>query len=254
MVMGMKITILMPAFNEESHIKQGIKGIVNLVSKLGYDYEVIIIDDGSTDNTRKVAEKMSTNPQVQVIGYKQNRGKGNAILYGLKHSKGDYVVFWDSDWEIEPLEFKDYITALEHADIVIGSKRHPESVVESPFIRKFLSYGFNLFIRLAIGIKITDTQTGFKAFRRERLEQIIPLMSVTRYAFDAELLVIAELLKLPIIELPVEIHLGARLIGSHHILRILFDMAGIAYRLRILRWYQKNLNNKLASYKPLIHL
>ncbi len=252
--MGMKITILMPAFNEEHHISQGIKGIVNLVSKLGYDYEVIIIDDGSTDNTRNVAKKEANNPHVRVIGYKQNRGKGNAIMYGLQHSKGDYVVFWDSDWDIEPLEFKDYIIALEHADIVIGSKRHPESLVESPFLRKFLSYGFNLLIRLALGIKITDTQTGFKVFRRERLEQIINLMSVTRYAFDAELLVIAELLKLQIIELPVEIHLSARLIGTPHILRILFDMAGIAYRLRILRWYQKNLNNKSASYKPLIRV
>jgi glycosyltransferase involved in cell wall biosynthesis len=250
----MKITILMPAYNEERHIQQGIKGIVNIVSKLGYDYEVIIIDDGSTDNTRNVAEKIANNPHVQVIGYTENRGKGNAIKYGLKHSKGDYVVFWDSDWEIEPLEFSDYITSLQHADIVIGSKRHPESLVETPFMRKFLSYGFNLLIRLALGIKITDTQTGFKAFRRERLEQIIHLMYVTRYAFDAELFVLAELLKMRIVELPIEIHLSARLIGTNHILRILFDMAGIAYRLRILRWYQKNLTNKSASYKPLLRL
>jgi glycosyltransferase involved in cell wall biosynthesis len=250
----MKITILMPAFNEEQHIQQGIKGIVNLVSKLGYDYEVIIIDDGSTDNTRKVAQKVANNPHIQVIGYEQNRGKGNAIKYGLKHSQGDYVVFWDSDWEIEPLEFNDYIISLQHADIVIGSKRHPESRVETPFMRKFLSYGFNLLIRLALGIKITDTQTGFKAFRRERLEQIIHLMFVTRYAFDAELFVLAELLKMRIVELPVEIHLSARLIGTNHILRILFDMAGIAYRLRILRWYQKNLTNKSATYKPLLRL
>ena len=79
-------------------------------------------------------------------------------------------------------------------------------------------------------------------------------MSVTRYAFDAELLVIAELLKMRIVELPVEIHLSARIIGTRHILRILTDMVGIAYRLRILRWYQKNLNNKSASYKPLLRL
>ena len=250
----MKITILMPAYNEEHHIQDGIKGIVNLVSKLEFDYEVIIIDDGSTDNTRNVAKNIINNPHVRVIGYNQNKGKGNAIKYGLNHSTGDYVVFWDSDWEIEPLEFKDYIASLEHADIVIGSKRHPESLIETPFMRKFLSYGFNLLIRIIFGISITDTQTGFKAFRREKLELIMPLMSVMRYAFDAELLVIAELLKLRIIELPVEIRLSARLIGSRHILRILTDMIGIAYRLRILRWYQKNLNNKSASYKPLLRL
>lgn len=250
----MKISILMPAFNEGNRIKQGIKGIVDIVSKLGYDYEVIIIDDGSTDNTRNIALKVVSNPHVKVIGYEQNQGKGNAIKFGLKHATGNYVVFWDSDWEIKPLEFNDYIRNLEHADIIIGSKRHVESQVWSPYMRKFLSYGFNILLRLALGIKISDTQSGFKAFRREKLEQIIPLMSVKRFAFDVELLSVASLLKMRIIELPVEINLSARMIGIQHIIRILLDMVGIAYRLRIIRWYQKNLRNKSASYKPLIRL
>jgi len=250
----MKISILIPAFNEENHIEQCIVGIENMVSNLGYDYEVIIIDDGSTDNTRNVALKVTKNPHVRVIGYEQNQGKGYAIKYGLKRAKGDYVVFWDSDWEIEPLEFKDYITNLEYADIVIGSKRHPESHIETPFIRKFLSYGFNILIRLALGIRITDTQTGFKAFRREELDKIVDSISVRRFAFDAELLTIAELLKMRIIELPVEINMSGRIIGIQHIVRILLDMAGIAYRLRITRWYQKKLKNKSAPYKPIIRI
>ena len=249
----MKVSILMPAFNEENRIEQGITGIINLASTLGYDYEVIIIDDGSTDNTRNVALKLADNPHVKVIGYKQNQGKGNAINFGLKHAKGDYVVFMDSDMEIKPLEFKDYIKNLEHADIVIGSKRHPESHVWTPYMRKFLSHGFNILIRLALGIRITDTQSGFKAFRREKLERIVRLMSVKRFAFDAELLAVAELLKMRIVELPVEINLSTRF-SIRQIFRILVDVAGIAYKLRIIRWYQKNLNNQSASYKPLIRL
>lgn len=244
----------MPAFNEGNRIRRGIKGIVDIVSKLGYDYEVIIIDDGSTDNTRKIVSKVINNPHVKVIGYEQNQGKGYAIKFGLKHATGNYVVFWDSDWEIKPLEFKDYIQNLKHADIIIGSKRHVESLVWAPYLRKFLSYGFNILLRLALGIKISDTQSGFKAFRREKLEKIVHLMSVKRFAFDVELLSVASLLKMRIIELPVEINLSARMIGVNHIIRILLDMAGIVYRLRIIRWYQKNLRNKSASYKPLIRL
>jgi glycosyltransferase involved in cell wall biosynthesis len=243
----------MPAFNEERRIEQGIKDIMDLVSTLGYGYEVIVIDDGSTDNTRNIAIKMATNPHIKVVGYKQNQGKGNAIKYGLKHAEGEYVVFMDSDMEIKPLEFRDYIENLKHADIVIGSKRHPESQVRTPYMRKFLSYGFNILIRLALGIKITDTQSGFKAFRREKLEKIVRLMSVKRFASDAELLAIASMLKMRIIELPVEINLSTRF-SIRHIFRILVDIAGVAYRSRILRWYQKNLNKKSVSYKPIIRL
>ena len=114
-----------------------------------------------------------------------------------------------------------------------------------------MSFGFNVFVRLLTGLELSDTQSGMKAARADVLKHLMPLVSVKKYAFDVELLVAAKLLHLRVVELPVDIKLGAQF-GVRPFIRIIVDTLGIAYRLRIKHWYQANLDNPTAEYKPLV--
>jgi dolichyl-phosphate beta-glucosyltransferase len=170
---------------------------------------------------------------------------------GLHRATGQFAFLVDSDAEIRPKDLWVYVKSLESADIAIGSKRHPLSTVRTPIIRRFLSLGFNVLERLLTGLRVSDTQAGLKAAKTATLYRILPLLSVKRYAFDAELLAVASLLDCKIRELPVNMDLKATF-SARHVFRMLIDLLGIAYRLRVRRWYQKNLANMSDTYKPII--
>ena len=245
------ISVLLPAFNEAANIKWSLESISRHLSEIGFGYELIVVDDGSTDGTRlKATEEMERLP-VKVVGYGVNRGKGEALKYGSKFASGEITMFMDCDGEIDPLELVEYLGALRTADLAIGSKRHVNSRVVAPLERKFLSACFNYLARLLTGIRYSDTQSGLKAFRTSSLKKIMPLISVKRYAFDVEILTVASLLKMRVIEMPVRIQLTAGF-RVKSILRMLVDLLGIAYRLRIERWYQRNLHNGSPNHRPLI--
>jgi hypothetical protein len=129
---------------------------------------------------------------------------------------------------------------LANADIVVGSKWHRDSVVEVSFVRGFLSRGFNVLVRLLTGVQVSDTQTGIKAVRREAFCEVFRRLSVKRYAFDVELLVLAKVFGLRVVELPVKLKLSSRF-SFGEIWRMLLDLLGIAYRLRVKRWYQRGI-------------
>ncbi len=246
-----KISVIMPAYNEEAHIAQSIRRAMAHLEGLVRPYEIIVVDDGSTDGTCREAKRAGRNPHLRVVGYPRNQGKGFAVKYGVKHITGDFVVFMDSDADVEPDLIEQYLTILKENDIAIASKRHPDSRVSAPILRKFLSHGFHGLVMVLTGVRVSDTQSGFKAFRREALTDIMNLVSVKRYAFDVEMLTVARLLKLRIAELPVRIQLGS-LFSVRQVVRMLVDLLGITYRLRVIRWYQRNLHNHQAHYKPII--
>jgi glycosyltransferase involved in cell wall biosynthesis len=245
-----EISVIMPAYNEEGKIADCIQGARAHLERLGRPYEIIVVDDGSTDATRREARRAGINPHVRVVGYSQNRGKGFALKHGVKHAKGDLVVFMDSDADAKPDRIEQYIAILKNNDMAIASKRHPDSRFKGPILRKFLSVGFHVLVMLLTGVTVSDTQSGFKAFRREALVKIIDSICVKRYAFDVELLAVASLLKMRIVELPIKIQLGS-LFSARQVVRMLVDLLGITYRLRVIHWYQKNLYNARATYKPI---
>jgi glycosyltransferase involved in cell wall biosynthesis len=245
------VSIIMPAYNEEEHITHAIQTLEERLRQTPYSYEIIVVDDGSTDGTRREALRVAKNPRVRVLGYARNMGKGHAIKYGVLNSNGNIVTFMDSDMEIKPEGIELYLSALEHADFVFASKRHPNSFVKQPATRKFLSYAFNAIVRLMLGIDASDTQTGFKAFKGEKIKKLMPLLSVKKYAFDVEVLMVARLMRLRGVEMPVRIELGARF-SMRAVVRMFIDLLGIAYRLRVKRWYQKNLNGANLQYRPII--
>jgi len=245
------VSIIMPAYNEEKHIAHAIETLEERLRRTPFSYEIIVVDDGSIDGTRREAEKVAKNPNVKILGYARNMGKGHAIKYGVLKSTGDIVMFLDSDTEINPGNIEQYLLALKHADIVIASKRHPKSIVKQPAMRRLLSLTFNFLVRLMLGINVSDTQSGLKAFKGEKLKTLVPLLSVKKYAFDAEILTVARLQKLKVIEMPVRIELGAGF-SFRAVVRMLVDLLGIAYRLRVKRWYQRNMNKVDGSYRPMI--
>jgi len=240
-----EISFVLPAYNEEDNISLVIKKVDDAAKRLELKYELIVVDDGSNDSTRiKVNEFAKDNEHVKVVGYSNNVGKGFALKTGFSHAAGNMVIFMDSDMDIEPEQIHSYVETLKYKDIVIGSKWHPQSIVDAPLIRKILSHGFNILVKLLLGLELSDTQAGLKAIRRSAFMRVFPLLSVKRYAFDVELLVVANLLGLRFAELPIRI-CQRSLFGSRGIWEMFIELLGITYRLRVIRWYQRAIRAKI---------
>ena len=234
------ISVVIPVHNQEKTVSillSRIKGILNST----LSYEIVVVNDGSFDNTFGILQKEEKlDSRIKVISYIPNKGKGHAVKTGVMQSSGNIVIFVDGDLDISHSKIDDYIKELESCDLVIASKRHPYSKINAPLSRKFLSRMFNLIVRIAIGIKVKDTQSGLKAGNGAALRTIFRIMLVKRYAFDVELLTIATALNLKIKEMPIEINLDHRF-KFRDIAKMLLDITAISYRYRMKRWYQKQL-------------
>jgi len=241
-----QLSLIMPAYNEGRTIEEIIYRVDNVVREMGLKYELIIVDDGSIDNTRmKVNNYARNNGHVKVVGYNDNVGKGFALKTGFSHAIGEMVVFMDSDADINPKQIAHYVEALKKADVVVASKWHHQSKVDTPLLRRILSHGFNVLVKLLVGLRLSDTQTGLKAIRRNVFLSVFPRLTVKRYAFDVEMLALANLLRLKIVELPINIRIR-NLLCLQEVWRMFLDLLGITYRLRVLRWYQRSLVNDYA--------
>lgn len=204
-------------------------------------YEIIVVDDGSSDNTYKKVKALEDGESIRVLKNGVNVGKGFSIKKGVVVAKGKYTVFIDADLEIDPIQIKKFVTALEKVDVVVASKRHPNANYEAPLIRKFLSFCFHLLVIFLAGIRVSDTQSGLKAFRTSAIKKVMKVVTVKRYAFDVEVLAVAQLLKLRVAEVPVKIKLG-KLFSVKAAINMFVDLLGVTYRLRVIKWYQENLN------------
>jgi len=242
-----ELSLILPAYNEEGNIDLVIERVDAVVRSLGFNYELIIVDDGSIDNTRiKVNRYAKNNGHVKVISHNNNVGKGFALKTGFSHAVGDKVVFMDSDADIDPKQIVSYLETLMDADVVVASKWHPQSKVDTPLIRRILSRGFNVLVKLSVGLRLSDTQTGLKAIRRSAFVSVFPKLMVKRYAFDVEMLALANLLGLKVVELPINIRIRKNF-SLQEVWRMFLDLLGITYRLRVIRWYQRVLSQTDSS-------
>lgn len=251
----MKLSVIIPAFRQEKTIKKDIENIENVLEQIRYDYEMVVVVDGKVDKTFENAKKVKSK-KIKVVGYKKNRGKGYAVRYGMARSSGSYIAFIDAGMELDPNGLS---MALEHlewydADIIVGSKRHPASQVSYPPLRRFFSFGYQMLNFFLFGLKVRDTQAGLKIFRRKVLEKVLPRLLVKRYAFDVEMLAVANRLGFRrIYEAPIK--LGYNFSDLTHaadwknILNMLLDTAAVFYRLRILRFYDDR-NKRRWRYDP----
>ncbi len=199
-----KVSVILPAFNEGAAIANCIRATTRALADV--EHEIVVVDDGSLDDTLEQARQAAlNNPGVKVISYHPNRGKGHALKEGFAHTTGDLVAFLDADSDLDPCQLLTLWRVMEqsHADLVIGSKLHPQSKINYPPFRRAASWGYYSLVHFLFGLPIHDTQTGIKLFRREVLDQVFPHLQIEGYAFDLELLVGTHLYGYTIAEAPV---------------------------------------------------
>lgn len=240
------ISIIVPAYMQEKTIVKDLTRIKSVLDTTAYNYELLLVVDGFFDKTYKLAKRMKSK-KIAVYGYKQNHGKGYAIRYGMTRAKGSIIGFIDSGMDLNPNALSILLERFEwsDADIIIGSKRHPESKVTYPFLRRIISFLSQVFIRILFGLNVRDTQVGIKFFKRKVIEDVLPRLLVKKFAFDIEILVVALHLGYnKIFEAPIELKfnfensiVSQSLISA--ILRTFWDSLAIFYRLKVVHYYDK---------------
>jgi len=237
-----ELSVVIPAYREGKRIYKNVTHLLGELDKLNVSYEVVVVSDGNTDNTVREARRVKS-PHVRVFHYPMNVGKGFALSLGVEQSLGDLVTFIDADMELDPANIGTFIDVMQTSDCdaVIGSKRHPESKVSYPALRRLQSAVYQLLVRCLFNLNVRDTQTGLKLFRRQVLQETMPLLAIKRFAFDLELLVVASQLGYrKICEAPITLDYRfestVNVAAAWH---VLWDTCAIFYRLRILRYYAR---------------
>ncbi|MFY9737442.1 MAG: glycosyltransferase family 2 protein, partial [Candidatus Cybelea sp.] len=248
------LSILMPAYNEAQSIAENVCETVETMRGLGIDFEIVVVDDGSLDGTHTAAiDALRAWPEcVRIVRCRRNKGKGNALICGTAYSKGEYVAFLDADMDLHPEQLENFFTIMNSrsADVVIGSKFHPQSKVDYPRLRRIYSFFYFMLVRSLFGLPVRDTQTGIKLFKREVLEKVLPRVLVKRFAFDLELLANVHHFGYRIVEAPVVVNFNrvCSRLRLPAVWNVFVDTLAIFYRMRILRYYDqpKRFSNKIG--------
>jgi len=205
----MKLSVIIPAYNEAERLPSTLEEAYGWLSdQLPDDFEIIVVDDGSSDATvEKTREMIATHPCLKILVQPQNRGKGAAVKRGMLEAGGDIRLFMDADHSTHVRETEKVLAAMEQgAEVVIASRQHPESdiSVSQSWLREHMGQSFNLIMRSIVGLKMEDTQCGFKAFTAKAAKDIFSRQKLEGFSFDVELLFLASRLGYRIAEIPVE--------------------------------------------------
>lgn len=238
------ISLIVPAYKQEKTIIEDIKSLDFVLGSLSTEYEIIVVVDGFLDKTYEKLKEIKNN-KVILIGYGENKGKGFAIKLGVEKARGDIIGFIDAGMDLNPSEISIMLNMMElsRADIVIGSKLHPDSIIEYPLSRKILSWGYRTLIKILFRLNVRDTQVGLKFFRKKTAKEVFPKIIVKAFAFDVEVLAVARLLGYTrIIEAPIKLSFKQGSVTSKNFWKISFwtmvDTLAVFYRIRILNYYK----------------
>lgn len=246
------LSLIIPVYRQEKTIAGNIRLILAALEGLHIRYEVIVVVDGiDEDKSFQNAKKVQSN-NIKVVGYKTNHGKGYAVRFGIAKSKGSIIGFIDSGGDINTEGLSMLLVHMDwyNADIIVGSKRHPASKVQYPFFRKILSFGYQVIVKSFFGLNIRDSQAGIKLYKRIVLEDVLPRLIVKQFAFDIEILAVANHLGYKrIYEAPIELDFtGVSSIATKGFwttsLNMLVDTIAVFYRLKILHYYDNTSNRK----------
>lgn len=190
-----RYSIVIPAFNETARIERALSEVSSCIRERGWDAEVLVVDDGSRDNTAALVEAWGqTHPEVRLIRNDRNRGKGYSVRNGMLRAAGEIVMFTDADMS-SPIEEAERLFAAitAGADVAIGSRwlTGRRIVHKQPLYRRVFGRCFNALTRTIMRLPFADTQCGFKAFRREAAHLVFGLQRIERWGFDPEILFIA---------------------------------------------------------------
>lgn len=203
-----KLSIVMPAYNEEELIYNSIMKTLEIVSGFVPDIEIIAVNDGSRDRTKsEIMRAMKVDQRVKLVTSDVNRGKGNAIISGVAQAEGKYIAFLDADLELNPSQLEAYLKKMidDNVDVVIGCKFHKDSKLKYPLKRKIISMCYYIMLLVLFHLNVKDTQTGIKVFRAEAVKPVAHLIRTSGYAYDIELLVAVHRRGYSIAQMPVEL-------------------------------------------------
>ena len=227
---------MIPAYNEGARLGATLGKVLAYVRTQGWDAEVIVVDDGSRDNTAEIVRGFAAkDPALRLVENPGNRGKGYSVRHGMLNARGRVVLFSDADLSSPIEEAPKLLQAIEAgADIAIGSRwlRAETQTQRQPLHRQLFGRIFNLMLRLTLGLKFKDTQCGFKAFRQAAVQAIFPLQRIERWGFDPEILFLARKFNFKVQEVPVAWgHSGGTRINP------LVDGSRMMMEMFRIRWY-----------------
>jgi dolichyl-phosphate beta-glucosyltransferase len=232
------ISVVIPAFNEEKRIDVPVEELFRYLNSRFNQWEVIYSDDGSTDGTvDRLLSIQKRHPGMKIIRAEKNGGKGSAVKNGMKAAIGDVVLFSDTDFSTPIQETETLLNYLQNGyDVAIGSRGLANSKVEirQAWPRELMGKVFNRILKMLLPLKFMDTQCGFKLFSRKAVDLIVPRMHINGFAFDVEMLIISEVNKLAVIEVPVVWRniLDSRVHPIRNSLEMLRDVIKIRSRLK----------------------
>ncbi|MGC2550204.1 MAG: dolichyl-phosphate beta-glucosyltransferase [Candidatus Sulfotelmatobacter sp.] len=229
-------SIVIPAYNEGQRLGETLEKVLAYVRQQGWDAEVIVVNDGSCDNTAQIVRTFAEKNRILgLVENPGNRGKGYSVRNGILNSRGDIVVFSDADLSSPIDEMPKLLQALAAgADIAIGSRwlRSELQTQRQSLHRQLFGRVFNGLNRLILGLQFKDTQCGFKAFTRRAAQTILPLQRIERWGFDPEILFLARKFGFRVAEVPVRWgHVGGTRINP------LMDGARMFEEMLRIRWY-----------------
>lgn len=228
------LTVVVPYYNPGPVLRTTVERAAEVLRGTGISFEIVAVSDGSTDGSEATLE--GVHPDVVVRVVLPHAGKGRAVRAGLAQGRGRYLGFIDGDGDVPPELLAEFVEVVRsvHPDVVLGSKRHPDSQVVYPMARRLYSWGYQQLVRMMFHLDVRDTQAGIKLVRREVLAEVLPLMVEEGYAFDLEMLVIARQLgHRDLVEAPVRI--GRRFtstVSRRVVFEMLRDTFSIWWRLR----------------------
>jgi dolichyl-phosphate beta-glucosyltransferase len=204
-------SIIIPAYNEEKRLPRTLEQVFHFLERQTFTSEVIVVENGSADRTFEVAQAYADGRENLLVIHNEQPGKGGAVQRGVRAARGEYVFFCDADLSMPVEEIGKFIPpALADFDIAIASREAPGAVrYNEPYYRHLTGRVFNMLIRLMVLPHLQDTQCGFKCMRAELARDIFRFQTVTGWAFDVELLYIAHLHGLRILEIPIDWYYNA---------------------------------------------
>jgi glycosyltransferase involved in cell wall biosynthesis len=238
------VTIVVPYYNPGDRLRRTVAHMVEVLDASAMSYEIIAVSDGSTDGSPFTLDGLHENV-VRRMDFDTNVGKGHALREGLSVGRGRYLGFIDADGDISPELLAPFVSIMrvEAPDIIIGSKRHPQSTVQYPTLRRLYSWGYQTLIRLLFSLNVRDTQVGIKLVDRRVIADVLPLLQESRFALDLELLVLAQRLGYTrLVEAPIRIdeRFGST-ISLRAVWSLLVDTLGVFVRLNIRHSYDAGL-------------
>jgi glycosyltransferase involved in cell wall biosynthesis len=229
-------SIVVPAYNESARLAASLDQILDFCRRQGWDAEVVVVNDGSRDDTAGIARRYAeSDPRVRLVENPGNRGKGYSVRHGMLEARGEVMIFSDADLSSPIDEAEKLVAAIRAgADVAIGSRwMQPELMTErQPLRRQFLGRLFNLLLHALLGLRFKDTQCGLKAFTRSAALALFSRQRIERWGFDPELLFLARRLRLRTVEVPV-----AWAHDDRSKIKPLLDGMKMACEVLRIRWY-----------------